>query len=87
MSPNEFRSFIISNFRMFINQGSIGGRQEVANRIVKECDKVMRSPTRTVLSPPLQEALEFIMTDFAANTNMMSENIQREMMRVLDKII
>ena len=87
MSPNEFRSFIVANFRMFINQGSIGGRQEVASRIVKECDKVLKSPTRTVLSPPLQEALEFVLSEFAANTNMMSPNIQREMMRVLDKLI
>ena len=87
MTPNEFRSFIISNFRMFINQSSIGGRQEVHNRIVKECEKVFTSPTLTVLSPAVQDALEFIVTDFASNTNMMSQNIQQEMMRILEKII
>ena len=87
MSPNEFRSFIISNFRMFINNSNIGGRQEVHNRIVKECDKVLKSPSRAVLSPPLQDVLEFVMTDFASNTNMMSQNIQQEMMRVLEKLI
>ena len=87
MTPNEFRSFIISNFRMFINQSSIGGRTEVASRIVKESNKVFKSPVMTILSPPIQEALEFIVTDFASNTNMMSPNIQREMMRILEIIM
>ncbi|MEM4337147.1 MAG: hypothetical protein QXG86_04035 [Candidatus Woesearchaeota archaeon] len=87
MTPNEFRSFIISNFRMFLNQSTVGGRQEVHQRIVRECNKVLKSPTITILSPPLQEALEFVVTEFASNTNMMSPNIQREMLRILEKII
>ena len=87
MSPNEFRSFIISNFRMFINQSSIGGRAEVASRIVKESNKIFKSPAMLILSPPLQDALEFVVTEFAANTNMMSPNIQQGMMRILEQLM
>jgi len=89
ISPNEFRSFIISNFRMFINNNTIGGRQEVADRIIKECDKIAKNPVklRTIFSPALEDALEFVIIDFSANTNMMSPNIEREMLRVLDKLM
>lgn len=89
VSPNEFRSFIVSNFRQFLNNGTASGRLEVAKRINKYCDDVLKKNTTaaTAFSPPLQNALMFVMEDFATNTNMMSNNIDKEMMRILEKLI
>ena len=89
VSPNEFRSFVVSNFRQFINNNTVSGRAEVAKRINKYCDDVLKKNTTaaTAFSPPLQDALMFVMEEFAANTNMMSNNIEKEMMRILEKLL
>jgi hypothetical protein len=89
VTPNEFRSFIVNNFRMFINNKTISGREEVAKRINKFCDEVVKKNTKAAVafSPDLQNALMFVMDEFSANTNMMSNNIEKEMMRILEKLV
>jgi len=89
VSPNEFRSFIITNFRHFINTKTAGGRQEISTRIVKFCDDVVKKNTKVAVafSPELQNALMFIIDEFSANTNMMSVNMDRQMLRILDDLI
>ncbi len=89
VSPNEFRSFIINNFRYFINTKTANGRQEIATRIIKFCDDVVKKNTKAAVaySPELQNALMFVIEEFSANTNMMSMNIDRQMLRILDDLI
>jgi len=89
ISPNEFRSFIISGFRLFINNKTLGGRQEIASRIIRYCDDVFRknNPSALNFSQELQDALMFVVDEFSANTNVMSTNMEREMLRILDSLI
>ncbi len=89
VSPNEFRSFIVSNFRQYINNQTASGRGEVAKRINKFCDDTVKKNTKAAVafSPQLQDALMFVMGEFSENTNMMSNNIEKEMMRILEKLI
>ena len=89
VSPNEFRNFIITNFRYFINTKTAGGRQEIASRIMRFCDDVFKKNTTVAVafSPELQNALLFVLEEFSANTNMMSMNMDRQMLRILDDLI
>ena len=89
ISPNEFRNFVVSSFRMFVNNKTLGGRKEIATRIIKFCDDVFKknSSSAVALSPVLQEALLFVVNDFSANTDVMSVNMEREMLRIIEELI
>ncbi|MBW3022774.1 hypothetical protein KY308_01595 [Candidatus Woesearchaeota archaeon] len=89
ISPNEFRSFIISNFRLFVNCSTVDGRREVAKRIIDECEKIDKEEIKIAPSPSplLKEALDFVVVDFAENTDVMNLSIQKNIMRFLDRLL
>jgi len=89
LSPNEFRSFVITNFRHFVNTKTASGRQEIAERIVKYCEDVFKKNTKAAVAfpPELQDALLFVLEELSANTNVMSVNMERQMLRILESLL